>query len=52
MNKALTRVDGVKNVDISLENQSVNVVSSLPYDTVLSTIQKTGKEVLSGKTVA
>lgn len=41
---------GVKNYEVSLENQSATVVAepSLDYETVLRTIAKTGKKVNSG----
>ncbi|EDO19083.1 hypothetical protein Kpol_2000p50 [Vanderwaltozyma polyspora DSM 70294] len=52
VNKALTRLEpDVSNIDISLENQTVDVHSSLPYETVLEKIKKTGKEVKSGRTL-
>jgi copper chaperone len=42
---------GVKSYDVSLESQTATVVTeeSLPYDTVLATIKKTGKAVNSGE---
>jgi copper chaperone CopZ len=42
---------GVKSFDVSLESQTATVVTepSVPYDKVLSTIQKTGKTVNSGE---
>lgn len=41
---------GVESYDVSLENQTAKVVSSsLPYETVLEKIAKTGKKVNSGK---
>lgn len=53
VNRVLTKLDGVQNVDISLEKQSVDVTtaSSLDYDTVYNTIAKTGKKINSGKTI-
>ncbi|CAK7894089.1 metal homeostasis factor Atx1p [[Candida] anglica] len=53
VNRVLGRLEGVKNVDISLENQTVDVqtVSTLDYDTVFQTISKTGKKVLDGKII-
>jgi copper chaperone len=44
-------ITGVKDYNVSLENQTAEVVTkddSLDYDTVLSTISKTGKKVNSG----
>jgi copper chaperone len=43
---------GVKSFDVSLEKQTAEVVTkddSLDYNTVLSTIAKTGKKVNSGQ---
>ena len=42
---------GVKECNISLENQAADVtaVETLDYDTVLSTIKKTGKIVKAGE---
>ncbi|KAI8969171.1 hypothetical protein BDF20DRAFT_827437, partial [Mycotypha africana] len=45
VNRALTRLEGVKNVDISLEKQEVVVDTELPRETVLAAIKKTGKNV-------
>lgn len=36
---------GVDSYDISLEKQEVIVKGTVPYDTVLEKIKKTGKEV-------
>ncbi|KAG7707050.1 hypothetical protein KL930_003161 [Ogataea haglerorum] len=51
VNRVLTRLPGVKNVDISLEKQTVDVISDLDYDTVLQAISKTGKKVNGGTIV-
>lgn len=42
---------GVKSYDVSLENQTANVVTdeSVPYATVLEKIKKTGKKVNSAE---
>ncbi|KAG7195700.1 ATX1 antioxidant protein 1 [Scheffersomyces spartinae] len=48
----LNKLDGVQKVDISLDEQTVDVYSSLDYNTVESTIAKTGKKINSGKVVA
>lgn len=50
----LTRLDGVKDIDISLENQSVKVKTrpDISYDAVLEAIKKTGKTVREGRVVA
>lgn len=52
VNKALSRKSEISNIDISLEKQSVDVTTTLPYDDVLAAIKKTGKEVLGGNVVA
>ncbi|CCC66628.1 hypothetical protein NCAS_0A00680 [Naumovozyma castellii] len=50
IDKALTRLKPeVSKIDISLEKQTVDVISTLPYETILEKIQKTGKQVNSGK---
>ena len=53
VNRVLTKLDGVDNIDISLEKQTVDVTNSdsLDYDTVYQTISKTGKKVNDGKVV-
>lgn len=52
VNKALSRLQpDVSNIDISLENQTVDLDSTLPYETVLEKIKKTGKEVKSGRII-
>lgn len=47
----LTIIPGVKSFDVSLENQTAQIVTedSLDYDTVLEKIKKTGKTVNSGE---
>ncbi|KAL1990693.1 hypothetical protein VTN49DRAFT_6532 [Thermomyces lanuginosus] len=49
--RVLKRLDGVKSYDVNLSAQTATVVAedSLSYDTVLATIKKTGKTVLSGE---
>lgn len=42
---------GVSKYEASLETQTVDVYTTLPYDTVLEKIKKTGKEVISGEEV-
>nr|AFU72296.1 metal homeostasis factor [Amanita strobiliformis] len=55
---AITRVlqgkerGGVTEFDVSLPDQKVIVKGVIPYDDVLERIKKTGKEVLSGATIA
>lgn len=50
VNKALSRLEpDVSRIDISLDAQTVDVYSTLPYETILEKIKKTGKEVKSGK---
>ncbi|KAL9546603.1 Cytosolic copper metallochaperone [Mucor bainieri] len=45
VNKALSRLEGVEKIDISLEKQEVVVDTELPRETVLAAIKKTGKTV-------
>ncbi|KAI0928513.1 hypothetical protein AcW1_005734 [Taiwanofungus camphoratus] len=52
LKKAETEGLGVNSYEVNLENQSVLVKGSIPYDTLLERIKKTGKEVRSGETVA
>jgi len=49
--RVLKKLDGVKSYDVSLDTQTASVVAdpSLPYETVLTTIKKTGKTVNSGE---
>ncbi|KAI9896418.1 hypothetical protein N3K66_008590 [Trichothecium roseum] len=49
INRVLTKLEGVDSHDVSLDNQTVKVVTALPYETVLEKIAKTGKKVNSGK---
>ncbi|ODV97768.1 hypothetical protein PACTADRAFT_185960 [Pachysolen tannophilus NRRL Y-2460] len=53
VNRVLNKLQGVKKVDISLEKQSVDVVtdSNTTYDDVYKAISKTGKKVNSGQTI-
>ncbi|KAK9472254.1 uncharacterized protein V1510DRAFT_403420 [Dipodascopsis tothii] len=52
--RVLNKLNGVSDIQISLDEQSVRVKASdaVSYDTVLATIKKTGKEVRSGTVVA
>jgi copper chaperone len=48
----MSNLIGVKSYDVDLKNQSAEVITAddaLDFKTVLSTIQKTGKKVKSGK---
>ncbi|KAL4913484.1 hypothetical protein BDW62DRAFT_161831 [Aspergillus aurantiobrunneus] len=49
--RVLKKLDGVKSFDVSLDSQTVSVVTdvSVPYETVLDTIKKTGKAVNTGE---
>ncbi|KAF1986617.1 hypothetical protein K402DRAFT_332172 [Aulographum hederae CBS 113979] len=50
--RVLTKLDGVKSFDVSLDSQTAEVITnddSLTFDTVLKTIKKTGKKVNSGE---
>lgn len=42
---------GVKSFDVSLDSQTASVVTddTVPYETVLATIKKTGKTVNTGE---
>ncbi|CBQ68789.1 probable ATX1-antioxidant protein and metal homeostasis factor [Sporisorium reilianum SRZ2] len=51
VSRVLSKLDGVDSFDVSLENQSVVVKGSAPYETVLEKIKKTGKEVKSAQVV-
>ncbi|KAK6459939.1 hypothetical protein DFJ63DRAFT_256120 [Scheffersomyces coipomensis] len=51
VNRVLTKLDGVSKLDISLEKQSVDVVTDLDYDTIYNTIAKTGKKINDGKII-
>ncbi|SPO27933.1 probable ATX1 - antioxidant protein and metal homeostasis factor [Ustilago trichophora] len=51
VSRVLSKLDGVSSFDVSLENQSVVVKGSAPYETVLEKIKKTGKEVKSAEVV-
>jgi copper chaperone len=50
-NVSSKKLDGVKSFDISLDTQTAIVVTepSVSYDTVLSTIKKTGKKINTGE---
>ncbi|KAH6688529.1 iron copper transporter [Plectosphaerella plurivora] len=50
IDRVLKKLDGVKSHEVSLESQTATVVAepTLSYETVLSTIAKTGKKVNSG----
>ncbi|KAI0341559.1 copper chaperone taha [Trametopsis cervina] len=47
--RVLKKAEGVSSYDVSLERQEVLVTGSIPYDTLLEKIKKTGKEVRSGE---
>ncbi|KAH6663389.1 heavy-metal-associated domain-containing protein [Halenospora varia] len=49
--RVLTKLDGVKSFDVSLDTQTATVVAApeLTYEKVLQTIQKTGKKVTAGE---
>lgn len=51
INRVLNKLDGVSDVLISLEDQTVDVISSTDYDTVYNTIAKTGKKIVAGNIV-
>ncbi|EFQ98949.1 hypothetical protein MGYG_01962 [Nannizzia gypsea CBS 118893] len=48
--RVLKKMSGVKSFDVSLENQTAQVVtSSLSYETVLEALKKTGKTITKGE---
>jgi len=49
--RVLKKLDGVKNYTVSLDSQTADVTTeeSVPYETVLEKIKKTGKTVNSGE---
>jgi len=50
--RVIKKLDGVKSYEVSLEKQSAEIVTAddgLDYNTVLSTIKKTGKKVTGGE---
>ncbi|KAL6942761.1 Cytosolic copper metallochaperone [Hanseniaspora osmophila] len=52
INRVLTKLEPeVSKIDISLEKQTVDVITTLPYETIYEKINKTGKEIVSGKTL-
>lgn len=53
VNRVLSRLDGVKKADVSLENQTalVEADDSLEYQKVHDAIAKTGKKINYGKTL-
>ncbi|KAN0061857.1 Cytosolic copper metallochaperone [Thecaphora frezii] len=50
--RVLSKLEGVSEFDVSLEKQTVIVKGTAPYEMVLQKIEKTGKQVKSGKVVA
>lgn len=52
--KALGRLQGVTELKVSLESQTVDVTTedSVDFDTVQSAIAKTGKKIVGGKTIS
>lgn len=52
INRVLIKLEPeVSKVDISLEAQTVDVYTTLPYETIFEKIKKTGKEIKSGETI-
>ncbi|MCJ1289780.1 Cytosolic copper metallochaperone [Xylographa carneopallida] len=49
--RVLKKLEGVKSYNVSLESQTADITAepSLPYETVLEKIKKTGKKVNSGE---
>ncbi|ABN65009.1 antioxidant and copper/iron homeostasis protein [Scheffersomyces stipitis CBS 6054] len=53
VDRVLKKLDGVSDIDISLEKQTVDVTTTdaLDFDTVYNTIAKTGKKINDGKVI-
>jgi len=49
--RVLSKKEGVRSFEVNLEKQEVVVHGGIPYEDVLATIKKTGKEVRSGETI-
>ena len=49
---SVTLTPGVTSYAVNLEQQSVDVEASVPFETVLEKIKNTGKEVLDAKVIA
>ncbi|KAL4982080.1 heavy metal-associated domain-containing protein [Aspergillus falconensis] len=49
--RVLKKLEGVKSFDVNLDSQTASVVTdaSVPYETILATIKKTGKTVNTGE---
>ncbi|KAJ8507968.1 hypothetical protein ONZ45_g9713 [Pleurotus djamor] len=50
--RVLKKTEGVSEYEISLEKQEVLVKGPIEYDTLYEKINKTGKQIISGETVA
>ncbi|WFD15542.1 Cytosolic copper metallochaperone [Malassezia arunalokei] len=50
--RVLGKLEGVTSYTVNLEQQSVDVEASVPFETVLEKIKNTGKEVLDAKVIA
>lgn len=52
--RVLNKLDGVTNVETSLETQivSVTTLDSVDYQSVYNAIEKTGKKINSGETIS
>ncbi|SHO77543.1 Cytosolic copper metallochaperone [Malassezia sympodialis ATCC 42132] len=50
--RVLGKLDGVQSFDVSLEKQTVDVRATVPFETVLEKIKKTGKEIVDSKVIA
>ncbi|PHH60783.1 hypothetical protein CDD81_1180 [Ophiocordyceps australis] len=49
VDRVLKKLPDVESYDVSLDTQTAKVVTSLPYETVLEKIAKTGKKINSAK---
>ena len=50
--RVLKRLDGVSSFDVSLDKQTVDVITTQPYETIYNTIAKTGKKINGGKEIS
>ena len=50
--RVLKRLDGVWSFDVSLDKQTVDVMTTQPYETIYNTIAKTGKKINGGKEIS
>ncbi|CAI5755614.1 unnamed protein product [Candida verbasci] len=49
--RVLSKTDGISKFDVSLDQQTVDVITTNDYDTIYNKIAKTGKKINNGKVV-